>query len=1366
MIAQVGHCCFRRRLAVGAALIRRWQRGYDLYRRRTINFFFACLIQKTSMPSLPTLLTSIGRSRKSMLAALFALGLLLVAVFGVNINAAPYHASIARLLSDKLGRAVRLDGSLMLEISAHPALLIRQVRIAQPAGFGEADFLSIGELRVALDLLPLLKGQLQIEQLAGKDVRLLLQQHADGQSNWQFAAPSTKPVVAEDSGDSAYQRTAAAHIDIQKIALSRLAIEYRGANGKPLFFALDQFDALAPAGGAMRASARGRVEQTLPYKLNIESGSLAALLAGDAVWPLSLRLEFLDSVFTINGDLGSAKNQLRFGLGTPDLAKFGRLLQMDLPDAGAAGIAGQVRFAPGRIEVKDIFGVLGQTSLQGALAIDLKSQRPRISGALLMPTLDVQPFFGEDAKAEPPVDLRQLYQSLAGARFDLQSLNAVDIDLELKVAQWLSLPGAIKDAGLRLQLEHGKLALPLQANIAGVNVKGNIKADASLALPTFSIDFAASQTDIGGLAQLLTGVAGIEGRLGHFQLGLAAAGNRGQELMQNLSVRLMLSESKLSYGHVEGGKPVAFTLDQFELALPARKALQGHLRGSLLGSPLDAVLAGGDLLSSMETGSTPIEFTAQSSGLTARIAGTLQSKGEASQSELVFSLGAAKAGDVASWFGLRRDATAALVLAGSFKQQGSQWKVSNLIGQLGRSSMYANIDRSEKAGRPYLTALVDVANIDVAELEGLRAPVSNKSKKLKHKGAASFDIPILPQQLVLTDADVETRVRKIEGAKLEIRDIRFDAKVRDGFMQTSPFHATLAGTAFDGALMLDLRNDAPRVQLWVSAEDVDAGRMLQQLKLADQMDARLVRVSLYLDSRASRLSGLIANAQLNGQINGGKLILRDKNTASAMHIVLHSGVLTAAPGEAVKLELAAAVESTPVAITLRSAPASELVNPTLRVPFNLSVEAAQTQLSLSGTLERDFDVPDIELAMKLNGSRFDSLNKMTRVVLPPWGPWSAAGRFRMSAKGYEVSQLKLQVGSSTLNGQGTLDTRSGRGKLDVALTAPLIQLDDFPGGSWLKTEGGGMPADIALDQQALRKKASDTSDQVQGLLSPAFLRTLNASLKVEVERVMSGRDQLGNGSLLAHIDKGRAEIGPVKLSMPGGTANWSLAYEPNERDVLANLKMDVDRFDYGVLARRIKPQSEMAGRFSLHLDVASRAPRLSEILRHGSGRIDFGVWPQNMQAGVFDMWAVNVLVALLPTLDPKNNSTVNCAIGRFGLNDGKLIQKQLVIDTTQMRVAGNTAVNFADEKILMRLQPQAKTAQFLSLSTPIEVRGSFSHFSVGPNAGDVLATIGRLATSLIWVPIKKLFEDKVPADGSDVCVLGNDTQTAAEKKNK
>jgi uncharacterized protein involved in outer membrane biogenesis len=431
-----------------------------------------------------------------------------------------------------------------------------------------------------------------------------------------------------------------------------------------------------------------------------------------------------------------------------------------------------------------------------------------------------------------------------------------------------------------------------------------------------------------------------------------------------------------------------------------------------------------------------------------------------------------------------------------------------------------------------------------------------------------------------------------------------------------------------------------------------------------------------------------------------------------------------------------------------------LINPALRVPFDIAVEAAQSRLSLSGSLARDVEERDVELALKISGQRFDHLNKLLRVSLPPWGPWSADGRFRMSRRGYEVNQLKLQVGSSELNGHGVLDTSGKRARLEIALAAPLIQLEDFRTGSWSATGDKAAPtAAAAADSDALRKQATQASDQVQGLLSPAFLQQLNATLNVEVERVLSGRDQLGSGSLQAKLENGRAEIGPVKIAMPGGSAQGSLSYAPGERDVLAGLKLDVDKFDYGVLARRIKPESDMGGRFSVHVDVNSRAERLSGILRHGSGQINFAVWPENLKADVFDMWAVNVFVALLPTLDPNNVSKVNCAVGRFALDDGKLTQQQLVIDTSQMRVGGSSSVNFADEKLLLRLQPQAKSAQFLSLAIPIEVKGSFKQFSVGPNPGDILATVIRMATSIFWVPVKKLFEDKVPVDGSDVCVL-------------
>jgi hypothetical protein len=157
-------------------------------------------------------------------------------------------------------------------------------------------------------------------------------------------------------------------------------------------------------------------------------------------------------------------------------------------------------------------------------------------------------------------------------------------------------------------------------------------------------------------------------------------------------------------------------------------------------------------------------------------------------------------------------------------------------------------------------------------------------------------------------------------------------------------------------------------------------------------------------------------------------------------------------------------------------------------------------------------------------------------------------------------------------------------------------------------------------------------------------------------------------------------------------------------------------------------------------------------MEHANGRIDVAVWPKELSSGVFDLWAVNVFLAALPAVDPSAAPVVNCVVARFDLRDGKLSDDAIVIDTSRMRVTGKGGADFRDETLAFRLQPQAKTAQFFSLATPVDVTGTFTDFHVGPSVGDVLLTLGRFFGSLVVVPFEWLTEGPIPRDGADVCV--------------
>ncbi len=1278
------------------------------------------------------------------------------ALFGIALDLGAQRAEVARLLSAQVGRAVQIDGALQLRLGLQPQLQLGELRIGQPGGFGTGDFLHVGTTEVKLDLLPLLlRRQFRADRLSARDVRLDLRQRDDGAGNWTFGAAATPPAHAQSGGLSAAD---AASIDIRAIDLDNVTIVYRGGSAAPREFHLDRLDAALPIGSGVTLRASGKVERSMPYALAIDGGELGALLRGQHGWPLALQLDFAGGRLAAQGQLGGQDSEVRFGLGAPDLAKFGKVIGLPLPDAGAAGLSGTLHLSPGVIRIHGLSGSLGKSLMAGWLEFDARAARPKLSGALGVQTLDLRPFLGQPEDKQP-TDLAALYRSLSTAKLDLQPLTRFDAALQIGVNQWLGLPGDIRGASLQLLLQDGRLDMPLDVTLEQVPMAGRLAVDA--ARQSVALHFAAADSPIGGLARFLTGIPGIDGRLGKLELDLTASGSRGDELMRSLSATMDVARSRLSYGNRAGAgevragstRPVDFTLERMRFNVGGTRALAGELNGSLLGAPLQATLSGHSLTAMMAQGGSPVELTVQTGRMAARISGQLS--GADQRADLAFSLGAERAGDVAAWLGLNPRSNLPIALAGRVRGTSERWSLSNLVFQVGDSSLYSDVDQATVDQRQRLKASLVIARVNLAQLDGLLPP----APPARAGQRASLDIPILPARLVLEDADVQVRAHDISGTQLELGEMGFDGRVRDGHMQSSPFFAEIAGTRYDGAVALDLRAAEPRAQFWLSAAPVDVGRVLRQLRLASDLEAVVDRLSFYIDSRSSRLASLMGNALVAAEVSGGRLALRDPNTTSQLRLALASGRLSARPGERVALQLSGAIEQTPVELSLRSATLKELADPARRVPFELSVDAAQTRLQLSGSVDRNIDARDAELALEVRGPRLDKLDPLLRLSLPPWGPWSAVGRFRMSARGYAVDDLRLQVGSSRLHGRGTMDTTQGRPKLDLVLAAPLVQLDDFRTAGW-SALGSNATMDKAADKapdkvdpQALRRKAAEASGKAQALLSRENLSQADATLAVSVEQVKSGGDLLGQGRLQARLADGRAEIGPVQLNMPGGRAEGRLSYEPRAQDVLAALKIDIDNFDYGVIGRRIRPESDLAGRFSLALDVSSRAPHLSQLLAHGSGSIDFAVWPHQLRAGIFDLWAVNLFMALLPTLDPKNESVVNCALGRFALNDGKLRQKQLVVDTSRMRVTGSAKVDFSRETVHLRLQPQAKTAQFLSLATPIEVDGSFSEFDIGPNPGDVLQTVVRLATSIVWVPLKTLFGERMPADGSDVCKL-------------
>jgi len=194
----------------------------------------------------------------------------------------------------------------------------------------------------------------------------------------------------------------------------------------------------------------------------------------------------------------------------------------------------------------------------------------------------------------------------------------------------------------------------------------------------------------------------------------------------------------------------------------------------------------------------------------------------------------------------------------------------------------------------------------------------------------------------------------------------------------------------------------------------------------------------------------------------------------------------------------------------------------------------------------------------------------------------------------------------------------------------------------------------------------------------------------------------------------------------------------------------------------------MGGLARLDVDLRSRGPSARALMTNASGHLDLAIFPSAFEAGIIDLWAVNLLPAILSAVDGEvdadESSKINCIVGLFDLEGGVMQSNRLMLDTTRMTVEGHAEVDFETEKVDAEFVPTPKRAQFFSMATPVSVDGKISDFDVDVKPADLIGTVIRFVTSVIHVPLKRLFAGEPPRDELENCLAALELRNAPRKR--
>ncbi len=128
--------------------------------------------------------------------------------------------------------------------------------------------------------------------------------------------------------------------------------------------------------------------------------------------------------------------------------------------------------------------------------------------------------------------------------------------------------------------------------------------------------------------------------------------------------------------------------------------------------------------------------------------------------------------------------------------------------------------------------------------------------------------------------------------------------------------------------------------------------------------------------------------------------------------------------------------------------------------------------------------------------------------------------------------------------------------------------------------------------------------------------------------------------------------------------------------------------------------------------------------------------PEDIAAGVLDLWAANLVVTLVTPKGFSQPKKLNCMVASFSVDEGVMRSRTVMLDTTDVIIRGRGSIDIANRTLDLIVAPQAKLEKFFSMSTPVAITGPWDAFQVGVTKVGIAATLFRWYMGLIYVPYK------------------------------
>ena len=365
--------------------------------------------------------------------------------------------------------------------------------------------------------------------------------------------------------------------------------------------------------------------------------------------------------------------------------------------------------------------------------------------------------------------------------------------------------------------------------------------------------------------------------------------------------------------------------------------------------------------------------------------------------------------------------------------------------------------------------------------------------------------------------------------------------------------------------------------------------------------------------------------------------------------------------------------------------------------FTFAERSSGSRLMGRGSLSQPFTFDELDTTFEAAGADLKDIYLLTGVTLVNTGPYRLSGKLARRGTNSKFSDLLVTFGQSDVRGTLSIESSSGRPKLNAHLESQVLHMSD------LGLHAAGRDSDTPTGGPLLLSNA---------MLTPSVVRHGDAVVTFQARRVDVGRVPLHAVAARMTINDGILVVAPLSAEVLEGKLNAHLRLDARTDIPLADLDLKITDLQLGQLDQKATGTPRIEGLLRVMVAVTGHGSSIHQVAASANGSVTAVLPRGTIRTSLAELTGIDLRGLGLSLAKSRQQTIVRCAVARFQERSGTLTVQTLIVDTEPILITGGGQIHLDSETLDLAFRGHPKSLRILRLRSPLLVRGTLLHPSI------------------------------------------------------